>query len=244
MGTQDGGLDQVIQELIAKWRERQAGCDSQDYLLGLGYGACADQLEEALAALGRVGSTPQTDMASGAEGTIPMRASPVGSTPRRCVHGNELDRCTDEACWLHARRLAASPVGSTPTGDALLTLAKEATNGWACYAKTDREHREIARLHTAIDAIAQTDTAVASPVGSTGAREQTGACLDCGRSYMEFPLDLNLPRGQWLLIHPDDGGLLCASCIVARAAKIPGATVVHAVIEITPVVGPAASEEA
>lgn len=30
-------------------------------------------------------------------------------------------------------------------------LAKEATNGWACYARTQKEHAEIARLHTAID---------------------------------------------------------------------------------------------
>lgn len=35
--------------------------------------------------------------------------------------------------------------------DAALKLAKEATNGWGCYAKRDIEHREIARLHTAID---------------------------------------------------------------------------------------------
>lgn len=33
---------------------------------------------------------------------------------------------------------------------ALLKIAKEATNGWGCYARTKREHAEIARLHTAI----------------------------------------------------------------------------------------------
>jgi hypothetical protein len=32
-------------------------------------------------------------------------------------------------------------------------LAKEATNGWACYAKRKIEHAEIARLHQAIDAL-------------------------------------------------------------------------------------------
>lgn len=32
------------------------------------------------------------------------------------------------------------------------TLAKEATNGWACYARTNLEHNEIARLHREIDA--------------------------------------------------------------------------------------------
>jgi hypothetical protein len=34
----------------------------------------------------------------------------------------------------------------------LVQLAKEATNGWACHAKTKREHDEITRLHTSIDA--------------------------------------------------------------------------------------------
>ena len=43
---------------------------------------------------------------------------------------------------------------------------------------------------------------------------------------------LNEPRGQWLKIHPVDSGVLCAACIVKRAAKVKGATVVHAVIEI------------
>lgn len=32
-----------------------------------------------------------------------------------------------------------------------LKLAREATNGWACYARTNLEHKEIARLHKAID---------------------------------------------------------------------------------------------
>jgi hypothetical protein len=39
-------------------------------------------------------------------------------------------------------------------GEKLRRLAKEATNGWACYAKRDSEHREIARLHAEIDATA------------------------------------------------------------------------------------------
>lgn len=59
-------------------------------------------------------------------------------------------------------------------------------------------------------------------------------CLDCGKPYSEFPLDMILPRPQWLEIHPDENGLLCAACIVARAAKVPGATCVHAIIEIAP----------
>lgn len=35
----------------------------------------------------------------------------------------------------------------------LLRLAKEATNGWACYAKRQIEHYEIARLHRDIASI-------------------------------------------------------------------------------------------
>lgn len=45
-------------------------------------------------------------------------------------------------------------------------------------------------------------------------------------------LDLVLPRWQWLEIHPDDGGILCANCIVRRASKLTGAVSVHAVIGI------------
>lgn len=60
-------------------------------------------------------------------------------------------------------------------------------------------------------------------------------CLDCGLPYSDFPLDLLLPRSQWLEIHPEDGGLLCAACIVRRIAeKMKGATAVHAVVEIVP----------
>lgn len=59
-------------------------------------------------------------------------------------------------------------------------------------------------------------------------------CLDCGKPYSEFPMDIILPRPQWLEIHPSEHGLLCAGCIVARAAKVPGATACHLIIEIAP----------
>ncbi len=36
---------------------------------------------------------------------------------------------------------------------ALRRLAKEATNGWACHARTKRERDEIGRLHREIEAI-------------------------------------------------------------------------------------------
>lgn len=48
------------------------------------------------------------------------------------------------------------------------------------------------------------------------------ACIDCGRAYSEFGVDLTLPDDQWKLIHPGDDGLLCASCIARRAAQLPG----------------------
>ena len=51
--------------------------------------------------------------------------------------------------------------------------------------------------------------------------------------YRDFPLDVVLPRSQWLTILPEDNGLLCAACIVKRAAKVPRCTVVHAILEIS-----------
>ena len=47
-------------------------------------------------------------------------------------------------------------------------------------------------------------------------------CMDCGLAYGSAGFDLVLPREHWLLIHPDDGGVLCANCVVARAQKLPG----------------------
>lgn len=59
-------------------------------------------------------------------------------------------------------------------------------------------------------------------------------CLDCGKPYSEFGMDVLLPRSQWLDIHPDENGLLCAQCIVNRVSKLPGSIGIHAVIEIAP----------
>ena len=57
-------------------------------------------------------------------------------------------------------------------------------------------------------------------------------CLDCGKPYEDFGLDLTLPDEQWLLIHPEGfNGLLCANCVVWRASKLPTAIVVRATIE-------------
>jgi len=58
-------------------------------------------------------------------------------------------------------------------------------------------------------------------------------CYDCGLPYRSFPLDVVLPDEQWNAISPTGGHgcVLCAQCIVHRAAKLPGATVVHVTIE-------------
>jgi len=46
------------------------------------------------------------------------------------------------------------------------------------------------------------------------------ACRDCNAADAEMPLDTVLTGEQWERICPE-GGILCASCIVRRAAKIP-----------------------
>ena len=53
----------------------------------------------------------------------------------------------------------------TKQRDALLKLATEATNGWACFARTRNEHDEIARLHHAIATAVKSETAT-SPATS------------------------------------------------------------------------------
>lgn len=45
------------------------------------------------------------------------------------------------------------------------------------------------------------------------------ACIDCGTS--EMPMDTVLTIKQWEQVCPE-GGTLCASCMVKRAAKLPG----------------------
>ena len=57
------------------------------------------------------------------------------------------------------------------------------------------------------------------------------ACLDCGKPYSDFPLDATLPDEQWRMIHDSEGGLLCANCMVARLAKLPGAIAVRMRLE-------------
>lgn len=61
--------------------------------------------------------------------------------------------------------------------------------------------------------------------------ENTLSCMDCGVPYADIPLDATLSDEQWRMIHDSEGGILCASCMVARAAKFPGAVAVRMRIE-------------
>ena len=69
-------------------------------------------------------------------------------------------------------------------------------------------------------------------------------CLDCGKSYSAFGMDTHLLRSQWLEIHPDENGLLCAQCIVNRIqAKVKGATVIHLIAEVSPCTNETANQQ-
>jgi hypothetical protein len=57
-------------------------------------------------------------------------------------------------------------------------------------------------------------------------------CLDCASLSSAEPIALIVPRTQWLRIHPDDGGYLCAHCMLVRAAKLPGAVNITGVITL------------
>jgi hypothetical protein len=61
--------------------------------------------------------------------------------------------------------------------------------------------------------------------------ERKVGCMDCVAVYADFPLDTTLPDEQWRMIHDRDGGLLCASCIVKRGAKLPGVIALRARFE-------------
>lgn len=55
-------------------------------------------------------------------------------------------------------RAAEAVEAAEARADQLRRLAKEATNGWACYAKRKIEHEDIARLHHEIDAVSDAST--------------------------------------------------------------------------------------
>ncbi|MGX8701535.1 hypothetical protein [Caproiciproducens sp.] len=57
-------------------------------------------------------------------------------------------------------------------------------------------------------------------------------CYDCGMPYGGTNwVDLTLPNDQWDLVFPEHEGLLCANCIVKRAAKL-GAISIEAKLKL------------
>ena len=58
------------------------------------------------------------------------------------------------------------------------------------------------------------------------------SCCDCGLAYSDFGLDTTIPDHQWKAITQDGCNILCASCIVKRASRLPGAIAMRAYIEI------------
>jgi len=45
-------------------------------------------------------------------------------------------------------------------------------------------------------------------------------CMDCSRKYKDFGFDVLLLDWQWILVNPDENGVLCANCILDRMAKL------------------------
>lgn len=58
-------------------------------------------------------------------------------------------------------------------------------------------------------------------------------CIDCGKLYRNFGLDMTFPDEQWEMICPDRGGILCANCILERASKLPNVIAIRAQIEFS-----------
>lgn len=107
-------------------------------------------------------------------------------------------------------------------------------HGCRCVCHSFPDH---GKLQDALEALRWHQEKLASLPASASPQakgEDSAVCLDCGRDYNDFGMDVLLPRWQWLLIHPDEGGLLCANCIVTRSAKVPGAVGLHATIGIAP----------
>ena len=65
--------------------------------------------------------------------------------------------------------MLASAAAEREPHDVVLRLAKEATNGWACYAKRKIEHEEIARLHREIAAATAREPVALPPAAPASA---------------------------------------------------------------------------
>lgn len=119
-------------------------------------------------------------------------------------------------CWQRETK----PPERTPAEERAFNFAEQVKHLAACHNGRLRE-AENKRLQEAAARL-------------RGEAPPPAECLDCGMAYEDFPMDVILPRAQWLEIHPDEHGLLCAGCIVARASKVPGATACHLIIEVAP----------
>lgn len=57
-------------------------------------------------------------------------------------------------------------------------------------------------------------------------------CLDCNKSYSTFGLDIIFERSEWLKIHPDENGVICANCIAVRAGKLKDVICIKAILDM------------
>jgi hypothetical protein len=94
-----------------------------------------------------------------------------------------------------------------------------------------REDLRVALTPVVPELPAESSEPVNSPAQPTS---PPAVCLDCGLPYEDFPLDVLMPRPQWLAIHPDESGLLCVACMVRRVSKLRGVTCCRMVFEILP----------
>lgn len=85
--------------------------------------------------------------------------TPRPALPEPCICADDDARHGYAICPQHGERNKPLPsVGSVPREappavEQALSLARQAVNGWACYAKRQVEHDDIARLHKALDAL-------------------------------------------------------------------------------------------
>ncbi len=108
--------------------------------------------------------------------------------------------CQANGCQLNNPLRQVEPEPPTAQKDEALRLAERATNGWACYAKRDIEHEEIARLHEAIRRLR-----AVTPPSQLGAviadmRAQAAALKEWAMSYEASAAEAEVATSQATLI--------------------------------------------
>lgn len=145
-----------------------------------------------------------------------------------CKNRADRDAVLSEAAAT-LRSLAAGGDGPTPpdAGAQGCICPQDGSTCWTCAGTPSVYCKGYA------DGLAAGQGHAATPAGDVASSAQPKAeCLDCGKPYVDFPLDMTLPDDQWLLVHPAGfDGLLCAGCIVARAKMLPRVVAVRAQIE-------------